>query len=539
MGKLLSLGPRLKYPITISRLLKEAGDEIKKQEPILQYKFTWIQKVGDPFGEQWEEEQTTIADWDSPTDGSIKAWKINEGTVIESDIVFVDVEETCPHSIQFAGLCGMCGKDMTETSWASTSNDTERAKINMIHDQNFLTVSEQEASRAEEELQRRLLKHRKLSLVVDLDQTIIHACIDPTVGEWQNDPTSPNYDAVKDVKSFQLNDDGPRGLALGCWYYIKMRPGLKEFLSKISELYELHVYTMGTRAYALNIAKIVDPDKKLFGDRIISRDENGSMTAKSLARLFPVDTKMVVIIDDRADVWPKNRPNLIKVHPYDFFLGIGDINSSFLPKREDIPRVPHSHKKHPTDTSDDTKQDSTEKSSASDAADELKGANGNIVPDEADSDDIKVSALEELVRMGGGDDQARRLEQTAEQEKSLEKQLTERPLLQMQEKLDKEDFEEELNSEPGSERNGDTLPEHPHHRHNLLKDDDDELKYLVQHLTQVHKAFYDEYDGALLNAQGGRVAQLKHGHVKKVSMKDDAADLKVVPDIAYVMPSLK
>src|ERR1700677_3701645 len=48
-------------------------------------------------------------------------------------------------------------------------------------------------------------------------------------------------------------------------------------------------------------------DKKLFGDRIISRDENGSMTAKSLARLFPVDTKMVVIIDDRADVWPQNQ----------------------------------------------------------------------------------------------------------------------------------------------------------------------------------------------------------------------------------------
>jgi RNA polymerase II subunit A-like phosphatase len=543
MGKLLSLGPRLKYPITISRLLKGAGDEIKKQEPILQYKFTWMQKVGDPFGEQWEEEQTTIADWDSPTDGSIKSWKISEGNVVENDMVFVDVEETCPHSIQYAGLCGMCGKDMTETSWASTSNDTERAKINMIHDQNFLTVSEQEASRAEEELQRRLLKHRKLSLVVDLDQTIIHACIDPTVGEWQNDPTSPNYDAVKDVKAFQLNDDGPRGLALGCWYYIKMRPGLKEFLSKISEMYELHVYTMGTRAYALNIARIVDSDKKLFGDRIISRDENGSMTAKSLARLFPVDTKMVVIIDDRADVWPKNRPNLIKVHPYDFFLGIGDINSSFLPKREDIPKTPHSHKKHPTETPEEKKLGSTENPDASGAATsspvDSQIANGNNSIEEPESDDIKVSALEELVRMGGGDDQAKRLEQTAEQEKSLEKQLTERPLLQMQEKLDKEDFEDELNGEPGAEKNGDTSPEHPHHRHNLLKDDDDELMYLVRHLTQVHKAFYDEYDNALLDAQGGRVAQLKHGHVKKVSMKDDAADLKVVPDIAHVMPRLK
>ena len=82
-------------------------------------------------------------------------------------------------------------------------------------------------------------------------------------------------------------------------------------------------------------------------------------------------------------------------------------------------------------------------------------------------------------------------------------------------------------------------PEHPHHRHNLLKDDDDELLYLVQHLSRVHKAFYEEYDSALVDAQGGRVAQLKHGHVKKVSMKDDAADLRVVPDVAHVMPSLK
>ncbi|CRK23984.1 hypothetical protein BN1708_018074, partial [Verticillium longisporum] len=84
---------------------------------------------------------------------------------------------------------------------------------------------------------------------------------------------------------------------------------------------------MGTRAYALNIAKIVDPQQKLFGNRVISRDENGSITSKSLQRLFPVSTNMVVIIDDRADVWPRNRPNLIKVVPYDFFKGIGDINS--------------------------------------------------------------------------------------------------------------------------------------------------------------------------------------------------------------------
>jgi RNA polymerase II subunit A C-terminal domain phosphatase len=541
MGKLLGLGTKLKYPITINRLLKRPGDDIKKQEPIFQYKFTWTKKVGDPFGMEWDEEQTTITDWDSPADGKIKEWKIREGMVIEKDTQFVDIEETCPHSIQFQGLCGMCGKDMTEMSWASASDDTDRARINMIHDQTALRVSEDEASKAEEELQRRLLKHRKLSLVVDLDQTIIHACIEPTVGEWQSDPTSPNYEAVKDVKSFQLNDDGPRGLASGCWYYIKMRPGLKEFLAKISEMYELHVYTMGTRAYAMNIAKIVDPDKKLFGDRIISRDENGNITTKSLARLFPVDTKMVVIIDDRADVWPKNRPNLIKVVPYDFFLGIGDINSSFLPKREELPKMtPVLKKKHSSKT--EVKEANPEEKEEmpideGSTSEERQSSNEGKTEESASEATARVSALEELVRMGGGDDQALRLEQAAEQEKTLEKQLTERPLLHMQEQLDKED--EDDDAIIADESNGEAHHEHPHHRHNLLKDDDVELMYLEKHLSQLHKAFYDEYDSALVNAHGGRVAQLKPGHNKKVSIKEDSADLKIVPDIGYVMPRLK
>ncbi|TVY15243.1 RNA polymerase II subunit A C-terminal domain phosphatase [Lachnellula arida] len=537
MGKTLSLGGQLKYPITIKALNKRPGDAIKKQESILNYTFSWLKTVGDPTSEwnQWEEEQTTIADWDSPIEGTIKQWKLREGMVITKDMPFVEIEEACPHSVQFQGLCGMCGKDMTEMSWASAGDDTERAKINMIHDQTALRVSQEEASKAEQETQRRLLQHRKLSLVVDLDQTIIHACIEPTVGEWQSDPTSPNYEAVKNVRSFQLNDDGPRGVASGCNYYIKMRPGLKEFLASIAELYELHVYTMGTRAYALNIAKIVDPDKKLFGDRIISRDENGNMTAKSLARLFPENTKMVVIIDDRADVWPSNRLNLIKVVPYDFFVGIGDINSSFLPKREELPK-PDAPKKPSKPELDKTTETPTE-----DAPPAPKPADEEKKDESKPSQEGKVSALEELVRMGGGDDQQLLQEQTAEQEKFLEKQIKDRPLLHMQEELEKEESEEvEAEAKDENEKNGEATQEpHPHHRHKILNDDDTELTHLEQHLTAVHKAFYDEYDGKLVNAHGGRIAQLKPGYNKKVSIKGDKADLQIVPDVAIVMPRLK
>lgn len=522
----MNFGTKLKYPLTVNRLLKKPNDQIKKQEPILQFKFTWKQKVGDPFGDEWEEEQITIADWDSPADGCIKSWRVHEGMVIQNDMSFVEIEESCPHSVQFAGLCGICGKDMTEVSWASAGDDTGHAKINMIHNQTALTISEDEASKAEGELQKRLLQNRKLSLVVDLDQTIIHACIEPTIGEWQRNPQSPNFDAVKDVRSFQLNDDGPRGVASGCWYYIKMRPGLKGFLDRISEFYELHVYTMGTRAYAANIAKIVDPDKRLFGDRIISRDENGSITTKSLSRLFPVSTKMVVIIDDRADVWPQNRPNLIKVVPYDFFLGIGDINSSFLPKREDVKIA------LPSQEATVVQKDCIEANDVNESSQKDPTLDVGASSDQSKSL-CKASALEELVRMSGGDDQAIRFEQAIEQEKLLEKQLNERPLLHMQEELDKEELEDEgvVTAEP---ENG-TNHEHPHHRHNLLKDDDEELQYLENHLIRVHKAFYENYDGVLANTRGVKNIQLDD---KNVTSKNSTY-LKMVPDIADVMPQLK
>jgi len=108
-------------------------------------------------------------------------------------------------------------------------------------------------------------------------------------------------------------------------------PGWKEFLRKTAIKYEMHVYTMGTRAYAEEVCAAIDPDGKIFGGRILSRDESGSesdshltwngcihlslgLTQKSLQRLFPCDTSMVVIIDDRADVWEWS-PNLIKVIP--------------------------------------------------------------------------------------------------------------------------------------------------------------------------------------------------------------------------------
>lgn len=144
----------------------------------------------------------------------------------------------------------------------------------MTHSAFGPTVSLQEAQRIERETADYLLKSRRLSLIVDLDQTIVHATVDPTVGEWiaegeawearqttkassstppessqkdskdpettdDDDECNPNWEALEDVKQFRLGPEsfGPPSMRAalrnkgkhkvveseGCMYYIKPR----------------------------------------------------------------------------------------------------------------------------------------------------------------------------------------------------------------------------------------------------------------------------------------------------------------------------
>lgn len=57
------------------------------------------------------------------------------------------------------------------------------------------------------------------------------------------------------------------------WYHTKFRPFAHDFLVNLSKLYELHIFTMGSRLYAHTIARMLDPDESLFAHRIRSRDD--------------------------------------------------------------------------------------------------------------------------------------------------------------------------------------------------------------------------------------------------------------------------
>ncbi|OJJ51576.1 hypothetical protein ASPZODRAFT_138657 [Penicilliopsis zonata CBS 506.65] len=512
----LRLPASLHYPITVTSLLKQPGDPVQRDEALFWYVYQTIVTEGDGLGNKVEVKRSFPTKFESTVDGEIVRWNVTKGDVIDEPVDVVEIDEPCAHEVQFGGLCAECGKDMTEATYNTEVMDSMRAPIKMVHDNTTLTVSEREATRVEEDAKRRLLASRKLSLVVDLDQTIIHATVDPTVGEWMEDKDNPNHQYLNDVRAFQLVDDGP-GMR-GCWYYIKLRPGLQQFLENVAKIYELHIYTMGTRAYAQSIANIVDPDRTLFGDRILSRDESGSLTAKNLQRLFPVDTKMVVIIDDRGDVWRWN-PNLIKVSPYDFFVGIGDINSSFLPKKQELenPNKPIAAK-------------AAAAAAATDNTPPEHHVNGTTIKPELGG----ISALEQLVTMGGGDNPRLLQEQATAQEETIMHQVEDRPLLQKQKELDAED---EAADRPDSSQSVDESQDlSRQHRHHLLEDNDRELYLLQERLQQVHRNFYEEYDRKRSRSLGGRVAALRG---EKTQVKEKDVDLKLVPDVKDVMPQIK
>jgi RNA polymerase II subunit A C-terminal domain phosphatase len=555
----IQLPRSLLYPIEITGILTPSGSKVQKHGAILKYKY-WntveegVGEDGDEQGQKVVKEFHSI--FESPIEGEIYQWFVKEGDEVDGpSAAVVSVVEPCTHAVQYGGLCAICGEPLDEKDYSEFDNNS-RAPITMSHDTSGLKVSYNEAKRIEKTSSERLLADEKLILVVDLDQTVIHAAVDPTIGEWMKDEHNPNYEALKDVQSFSLEEEIPvppnfegKPPTTRCWYYVKLRPGLKEFLESINNIYEMHIYTMATKSYAKAIAKIIDPEGKYFGDRILSRDESGSLVQKSLKRLFPVSTSMVAVIDDRGDVW-RWSSSLIKVVPYNFFVGIGDINSSFLPQRGgvispsrlqdsadgDRPEMSKestlgNENKEPDES--ETKELALSNGVRGEDENDLEGHrqrgldtdevmpdNENVVPVNEDEEgepidtevaskendpDGSVDTVEQLVEMGGEDNPDLLNAQVSQRSASIEQQQLERPLAKLQKEL-------ESKADPSVK----------HGEAHLLSDNDKELQSVEMALRMIHRAFYDEY--------------------AQIQVSDGAADQRqqqLSPDLAQIIPSLK
>ncbi|KAK6491593.1 RNA polymerase II subunit A C-terminal domain phosphatase-like [Huso huso] len=236
--------------------------------------------------------------------GVVRELCCQPGQVISPGGILVRIEE-CTHPVVMKGLCAECGQDLTQLQTPIST-----ANVSMVHSVPELMVSSEQAEQLGREDQHRLYRNRKLVLMVDLDQTLIHTT-EQHCKQMSN----------KGIFHFQLGRGEPM-------LHTRLRPHCKDFLEKVAKLYELHVFTFGSRLYAHTIAGFLDPEKKLFSHRILSRDECIDPFSKTgnLRNLFPCGDSMVCIIDDREDVWKFAR-NLITVKKYVYFQGTGDINA--------------------------------------------------------------------------------------------------------------------------------------------------------------------------------------------------------------------
>lgn len=175
-------------------------------------------------------------------------------------------------------------------------------------------ISSEEADRMAVRSRQRLRSSKRLSLVLDLDHTLVECTIGPRAGS--------------NSASSLTKPDGVHEISVqGRLHRIRLRPKIAEFFEGLSPLYESTIYTHGSREYALAVANLIEQTVSTarFGGRIVSRDDCPDLSAKSekrLDRVFPGNggTECSFIVDDRHDVWAGDDfDKLVLVEPYKFF----------------------------------------------------------------------------------------------------------------------------------------------------------------------------------------------------------------------------
>jgi hypothetical protein len=177
--------------------------------------------------------------------------------------------EECLHPGFMDGLCVVCGISIRKDDSSEPQNlipvptnleeEPSQAKKKMsqvtVSGGVTMTVSETEGKQIARLSSQRLWKQHKLSLVLDLDHTLVHATSDTRARHYATNP------AVRTLILPLMEGVPPGGPAqnphLWMQHHVKLRPHLKEFLQDVQPYYEVTVYTAGTRHYAEEITIVL------------------------------------------------------------------------------------------------------------------------------------------------------------------------------------------------------------------------------------------------------------------------------------------
>lgn len=216
----------------------------------------------------------------SPAKGFLR---IPESSSLNSQTIIGYIEE-CLHPTFFEGLCVICGTsklDVVTSNNPGSGNDVKGPLDNTINNGSnnndnssvpkstlvtvsggiTMSISHQESQQMAFRDSERLLKKKKLSLVLDLDHTLVHATSDPRARQH----LASNLGTVRTLRLPVVLETPPGIQApppppqqqMWMTHYVKLRPHLKEFMENVQPYYELTVYTAGTRQYAEEITIVI------------------------------------------------------------------------------------------------------------------------------------------------------------------------------------------------------------------------------------------------------------------------------------------
>eukprot|EP01045_Picozoa_sp_COSAG04_P030528 COSAG04_NODE_5338_length_1651_cov_1.663015_1_plen_253_part_00 len=189
------------------------------------------------------------------------------------------------------GVCTVCGEPVA----GQTGGVKRKANALGRVDAQFgeFEMTDNSVQRLERQAEARLMKARKLSLVLDLDETLIHTAREPHV-ERARELTREVHTAAAAGHQTAIKPTEVHELPSHRNHFMKLRPGVEAFLAAAAEMYELSIFTKGGREYAAEIARILDPQGRYFGAgrRIISAAECKDFH-KDLNRQYPVRSPLV------------------------------------------------------------------------------------------------------------------------------------------------------------------------------------------------------------------------------------------------------
>ena len=149
--------------------------------------------------------------------------------------------EKCNHDTIYISLCTKCGYKITK-------NDEKDIKSYGFMKNDFL-ITEEKALTIEKAKIDDYLNSKKLILLLDLDNTILHCCSFPIKAFKQEEMKFLNEKYKLYISNIPIKNDLYRNDSI----LIKFRPYLLTFLKNIKSKYEIFVYTQGTKEYDTSI----------------------------------------------------------------------------------------------------------------------------------------------------------------------------------------------------------------------------------------------------------------------------------------------